>query len=153
MTGSFSIRRGLFWIILIANAALLLLVLSQRGSMRVGLPRPASEPPILATLRPFSLIRESGEAFSSRELEGSAWVANFIFTRCPNQCPMMTARLAALQRSLPSKLKIVSITVDPAHDTADALKAYAEKFKTDPGRWFFLTGDPGVLRQIREEYK
>jgi len=153
MSGAFSVRRSFIWIFIIANVVLFLLFRFKQDSMRIGLPAEASRSPVLATLEPFSLTRESGEAFSSSELEGGPWVANFIFTRCPNQCPMMTARLATLQSSMPPEVKIVSFSVDPLYDAPDVLKSYARKFGADPRRWVFLTGDKEAIRRVRADFK
>ena len=153
MSASWSMRRSFIWIVLAANVAVFLLYRFQKDSMRIALPAENIDLPILATLEPFSLTRENGNAFSSNELEGSPWIADFIFTRCPNQCPAMTARLAALQKSLPSKIRIVSFSVDPKHDSPDMLKSYADKFEVDPSRWIFLTGNQEDVRRIRSDFK
>jgi protein SCO1/2 len=153
MSGAFPIRKSFLWIFLVANALLFVVYRFEKDSLRIGMPASSSELPVLATLEPFSLTRESGKPFISQELSGAPWVANFIFTRCPNQCPLMTARLATLQRSIPSRVRLVSFSVDPLYDTPDVLKSYALKFGADPGRWAFLTGDREVLRRVRANFK
>jgi protein SCO1/2 len=45
-------------------------------------------------------------------------------------------------------LKLVSFTVDPAHDTPPVLAKYASHFKADPERWYFLTGEMGRLNEL-----
>lgn len=76
-------------------------------------------------------------------LKGKIVLINFMFTHCTGVCSPMTANLAKVQSYLDEKVgrevSILSITVDPAHDTPAILKAYAEKHKAGPG-WFFLTG-------------
>jgi protein SCO1/2 len=66
-------------------------------------------------------------------------VADFIFTTCGGACPAMTARMARLRREVPDEVVFVSFTVDPAHDTPEALSRYAASFKADD-RWLFVTG-------------
>lgn len=90
----------------------------------------------------FALTDQAGRTVSDRDLRGAPWVANFIFTRCPSACPMLTAKFKALQgalRDLPG-VRYVSISVDPAHDTPAVLAAYAQRFSADTSRWSFLTG-------------
>ena len=83
-------------------------------------------------------------------LLGSPWVADFIFTRCPGSCPLMTGKLAAMQKSLPPQVKLVSFSVDPEHDTPAVLKEYAQSFSADESRWKFLTGDQdAIMAQAR----
>jgi cytochrome oxidase Cu insertion factor (SCO1/SenC/PrrC family)/mono/diheme cytochrome c family protein len=79
-------------------------------------------------------------------------VIEFIYTNCPDVCSLSTARLAEVRNRLGERVGrdifIYSITLDPARDTPDVLKAYAEAFKAGPG-WLFLTGEPGDLHSIR----
>jgi protein SCO1/2 len=90
----------------------------------------------------FVLTDQQGRSVSDRDLRGSVWVANFIFTRCPSACPLLTAKFKALQAKLDTRpdLRFVSISVDPEHDTPQVLAAYAARFGADPARWRFLTG-------------
>jgi protein SCO1 len=90
----------------------------------------------------FSLIDQRGRTVTERDFAGSPWVANFIFTRCPSVCPMLTAKFKALQGKLGDAhdVAFVSFSVDPQNDTPDVLAAYADKFGADPERWRFLTG-------------
>lgn len=91
----------------------------------------------------FSLLDQKGRAVSNRDLLGAPWVANFVFTRCPSACPLLTAKFKALQGelgSLAGGVRFVSISVDPEHDTPEVLSAYAARFGVDPERWLFLTG-------------
>lgn len=90
----------------------------------------------------FALTDQAGRSVSDRDLRGIPWVANFIFTRCPSACPMLTAKFKALQGELRalSDVRYVSISVDPEHDTPEVLAAYAKRFGADTQRWWFLTG-------------
>jgi len=94
------------------------------------------------TVPSFSLTDQRGATVTERTLHGRPWVANFIFTRCPTACPLLTAKFKALQERLgaSSAVRFVSITVDPEHDTPAVLAAYADKFGADSARWSFLTG-------------
>jgi protein SCO1 len=98
----------------------------------------------------FELTAQTGQPFDSKILDGHVWVADFIYTTCTGPCPMMTTHMRQLQNStaeIPDVL-LVSITVDPAHDTPEVLTEYAGHFKQDPSRWFFLTGDQTKLNDL-----
>ena len=89
---------------------------------------------------------------TSADLAGRVWIADFVFTRCPDVCPLLSTRMAALQKSLATgddPVRLVSISVDPAHDTPAVLAEYAERYHAGPG-WLFLTGSrdavAGLLR-------
>jgi protein SCO1/2 len=107
-----------------------------------------SEPPVLGVVPDFTSQRQDGVPWGRKDLEGSIWVANFIFTRCPKICPTLTAKMAGLQllsgRRLP-QLKLVSFTIDPEHDTPQALASYGTKYGADFARWSFLRADRSVL--------
>jgi protein SCO1 len=45
----------------------------------------------------FALIDQTGKQVTDRDLAGKPWVANFVFTRCPSVCPMLSAKFQALQ--------------------------------------------------------
>jgi protein SCO1/2 len=79
---------------------------------------------------------------------------NFIFTRCPDACPLETARLREVQKILGDRVGqdvfMYSITIDPEHDTPEVLKKYAEKFQVGPG-WLFLTGKKADITLLRKK--
>ncbi|WZO95960.1 DUF420 domain-containing protein [Isosphaeraceae bacterium EP7] len=92
-------------------------------------------------LGPFRLTERSGRVITEADLAPSVWIASFIFTRCPNSCPRITATMKGLQGQLGGTgVKLVSISVDPDHDTPDVLARYASSFSADPDLWWFLTG-------------
>lgn len=91
----------------------------------------------------FSLTDQEGRAITDRDLRGHVWVSDFIFTQCAGSCPVMTAKMASLQKAIDDpRVKLVSFSVDPDHDTPAALKAYGVKFGADFARWSFLSS-PG----------
>ena len=77
-------------------------------------------------------------------LKGKTVVINAFFTTCTSVCPVMTANLKKMQDALGERVGkdvfFISISVDPATDTPERLKEYAQKFGAKPG-WSFITGD------------
>jgi cytochrome oxidase Cu insertion factor (SCO1/SenC/PrrC family) len=69
---------------------------------------------------------------------------NFIFTNCPDACPLMTQKLiqtrALLVDAVRDDVWFVSISIDPERDTPEAMKTFAEKQGADQERWIWLTG-------------
>lgn len=103
----------------------------------------------------FTLTERSGRRIGRADLLGKVWIANFIYTQCTETCPVQTAQLARLQPEFAGEgdLRLVSITVDPQHDTVAALRSYAEKYGADPERWLFLTGEKrGIYRLAKEGF-
>lgn len=100
----------------------------------------------------FELTNQNGKPFGSAQLAGQIWIADFIFTTCPGPCPMMTTRMAELQKPLrKSDVHLVSFTVDPDKDTPEVLRVYAEKAKADPARWDFLTGPKDTIYKLSHD--
>jgi protein SCO1 len=105
---------------------------------------------VMGEVPEFQLTTQTGEPFDSRSLDGHIWVADFIYTTCDGPCPMMTAQMHRVQISTAESpdVKLVSFTVDPAHDTPPVLAEYAKHFKADFDRWYFLTGEQSRLNDI-----
>src|SRR5689334_13798863 len=109
--------------------------------------RRASGLPVYWTLPSFRLQDQAGQPYGLSDLRGRPWIAAFIFTRCGGTCPMMTARMARLQPHLPPGAQLVSITVDPVHDTVAVLDDYARRFHAGL-EWHFLTGAQADLYRL-----
>jgi protein SCO1/2 len=123
----------------------LVYALMSRGSA-VDLPKHGRVPD-------FAFMSERGRPVVARDLEGKAWVADFIFTRCGGYCPMMSERMEMLASSLKDEpqVRFVSFDVDPEHDSVTDLAAYARQHRADPERWTFLRGDRPAIRSLAGE--
>ena len=111
--------------------------------------------PAMGSAPAFELTTQTGAPFSSRSLDGHVWVADFVYTTCQGPCPMMSRQMHQLQTLTAETpdVKLVSFTVDPAHDTPPVLADYAKHFQYDPARWWFLTGDQGRLNEVGLGFK
>lgn len=97
----------------------------------------------------FQLIDQEGEAFVSNDLNGKPFVINFFFTRCGLICPTMSENLArVLDNQVPGSMTLVSVTIDPEHDSVLVLKNYADQFVGDNSDWHFLTGDKQYIYDL-----
>ena len=104
----------------------------------------------------FSLTDQNGQLFNSKAALGKLVVVNFIYTSCPDVCPLFTAKMALIQRSLAAERNdrylLLSISTDPKRDTPAKLKAYADAFKADHRRWHFLTGSVKTLAPVWQAF-
>jgi protein SCO1/2 len=98
----------------------------------------------------FALIERSGRQITRADLLGKVWIVNFFYTECPDTCPLQSAHMARLQDALAQEpdVRLVSISVDPEHDTPEVLAAYAARYGADPDRWLFLTGPKDAIYQL-----
>lgn len=91
-------------------------------------------------------VDQSGEKTSLGDLnEGKILVADFIFTNCDTVCLPMTANMSKLQKKiaeagLKDEVQLVSLSIDPEHDTPEVLKEYSSRYEFNDGNWSFLTG-------------
>jgi len=100
----------------------------------------------------FTLINQDGKNFGSADLRGKIWIADFIYTTCPGPCPMISNRMSELQEPLKkTDVHLVSFSVDPAKDTPQVLRGYAEKLGAEQGRWDFLTGPQSTIYNLSRD--
>lgn len=104
----------------------------------------------------FSLTDQSGKRFRLQSLRGKVIVVSFIYTTCPDVCPLITSSLRVVQKELTPEERrsvfLVSITTDPEVDSPKVLKSYAERYKVDFSNWSFLTGDVRALAPVWENF-
>ena len=101
----------------------------------------------------FTLIDENGETFQFSELEGQVIVVAFLFTRCPDICPIVSANLDYVSNELGeaygTQVAIISITVDPWTDNSSVLNQYAYQRGLD---WPHLTGDLEQIEPVWQNF-
>src|SRR5688500_6906807 len=99
------------------------------------------------------LIDQDGKKihFYTDLVKGRTVVINFIFTTCTTICPPLGATFARVQKELGDKVgrdvRFISISVDPATDTPERLKAWAEKFHAGDG-WTLVTGNKPQVDEL-----
>ena len=87
-------------------------------------------------------------------LRGRPVLIAFIYTSCTRACPLLSARMARLQKKLiAARLPAVllSVTVDPQRDDAKKLALFAKGFGARPG-WHFLRDEPARLAPVLAAY-
>jgi protein SCO1/2 len=109
-------------------------------------------PPVVGRVPAFELVRSDGAPFGSDDLAGRVWVASFLFTRCASICPTLARSMAGLQERYRDwdvdGVHLVSVTVDPEHDTPERLAEYGRAYGQDPARWTMLTGSPDSVHEL-----
>ena len=146
-------------IIGVIAAAVAAFLVSRRGAgfLRPGGTGSGEDLPVLGQAPSFELIDQDGKPFSSSSLAGKIWIANFMFTRCANTCPVQAKKLAGLEAivksapDLAGEIRLVSLSVDAERDLPADLKAYARGLKADPALWIFLTEPPKAVARLSAE--
>jgi protein SCO1 len=105
---------------------------------------------------PFTLIDHRGETVQLSDLRGKAVAMTFIFTNCPDVCPLIINRMNVAFEQLPDDKKdhvaMVAITVDPERDDPETMAAYLESRGASMDHWYGLTGDLATLEPIWQAY-
>jgi protein SCO1 len=113
----------------------------------------ASELPNYGTVPTFQMTDSEGHGFDSKILKGKLWVADFIYTNCPGPCSRMTSQMRKVEGQVRGQKDVwlVSISVDPQHDSPAVLSDFAHRFGGPADKWVFLTGSPDTVHVLAHE--
>ena len=108
----------------------------------------------------FALRDADGNRVRLSDFAGKVVVLNFVFTNCPDVCPLHSEAIASIQEAInPTPMEglvqFVTITTDPNRDTPAIMKTYGSAHGLDPVNWVFLTSGPdkpAVTRELAWRY-
>lgn len=101
----------------------------------------------------FAMPDQNGQQRTMADFKGKATLLFFGYTQCPDVCPTTLADLAAAKQKLGAKgdkLQVIFVSVDPARDTPEILKAYMANF--DPS-FLALRGSDDELAKMAKDFK
>jgi protein SCO1/2 len=110
----------------------------------------------------FALQDSDGNAVSLANLRGKIVVLHFIYASCPDACPLHAERIAQVQEMINAtpmrdQVEFITITTDPARDTAEVMRSYGEAHGLDPVNWTFLTSGPDraedTTRRLAQQFE
>ena len=115
-------------------------------------PKEAARREVAIPIADFSLTDQNGKPLKFRATRGKVVLVSFIYTSCPDICPLMTASMRQVQESLvrseQKSVYLLSVTTDPEIDTPDVLKSYGGRYQADFSNWSFLTGERRELARV-----
>ncbi|MBL8213505.1 MAG: SCO family protein [Bryobacterales bacterium] len=120
----------------------------------VPLETPKEQVAVGAAFPDFALTAHDGEPWRLSDARGSLVAVQFLYTRCPmpEVCPRLAATFSRVQKRFPqAALQLVSITLDPQHDTPAVLARYATYWRAQSG-WSFLTGSVEEIRRVAARF-
>jgi protein SCO1/2 len=128
----------------------------QRLQLLAGIGHAESAPELAvgATVPDFTLVDQTGHNVSLSQFAGKVLVSSFVYTRCPlpNYCFRLSNNLGRLQKRFADRLGrdlvLLSVSIDPVHDTPEVLAKYAAIWKADAKSWHFLTGPEPEVRKV-----
>lgn len=106
------------------------------------------------TIPAFSFTNQDGEIVTDKTYNGCIYVSDFFFTTCPTICPKMKAELLRVYKAFENepRVKILSHTIDPEHDSVAVLSEYAARLQVKANKWNFVTGNKDSIYTIAEYY-
>ena len=112
--------------------------------------------PLSEKVSSYQLIdQDSSKVIFPDFAKGKISVVGYIFTNCPDICPLTTNNMSIIQEKLNkdnvSGVQFVSISFDPAADKPSVLKKYAEVRNLDLSNWEFLTGEKSTIKKLIKE--
>jgi protein SCO1 len=124
--------------------------LQQAALDGIQIPKAEGKIAIGGNVPDFTLTTQDGSALTLSSLHGQLVLVDFIYTRCPlpDVCPRLSANFARVAKRFAGQIVLLSITLDPQHDTPQALSEYAARWRADPRTWRFLTGPDDNIRTV-----
>jgi protein SCO1 len=139
----------------LAPLALVVLVLAGCGGGKAAAPEPKPlafagsglTPPVDTT--PFALHDQDGKLVRWTDQRGRFAIVAFLYTHCPDVCPLIASNLNTVLRTLGPKgnVEVLAVRVDPKGDTAAAVRTY-EKAKHLQPAFHYLIGTRAQLRPV-----
>lgn len=108
------------------------------------------------TMPDVTLVNQDGKKIRLKALVESdkPVIVDFIYATCTTICPVLSVSYINLQNKLndsPQKPHLVSITIDPEHDTPKIMKDYLKRYNAKPG-WDFLTGSRADIDKVMKGF-
>ena len=142
------------------RAPLLLAVILLAAGCGSSAAKVAETPPPTKTFRggelnppraapPLSLRDSSGSRFTLSAMRGRSVLVTFLYTHCPDVCPLIASNLNTVLRTLGQKanVEVIAVSVDPKGDTAASVRAYTKQMHLEP-EFHFLIGSRAQLRPV-----
>ncbi len=116
---------------------------------------PPAKAAISGQLQP-RLIDQNGHRFVLPDLRGRPLIVTFVDAHCTQACPLINARFARAQDLFAQQhldARLLTITLDPEHDSPAVMRELAQRFGADSRRWLLASGPPRDVRTIMREFR
>ena len=97
------------------------------------------------------LVDQRGRRFTMTSLVGTPFAVTFVAARCTDACPLINAQFAmASQRLQRAGVRghLMTLTLDPQHDTPAVMARLAQRFDADPRYWLLASGSNAAVRRV-----
>jgi len=109
------------------------------------------------TKKSYMLInQDSAEVLFPENIIGHITVMGFIYTHCPDICPMTTHNMYLTEKKLNESgiedVKFIALSFDPDRDSPNVLKEFAEIRDLDFNSWTLLTGEKSTVNELLKRF-
>ncbi len=129
-------------------------LLARRLALLAGTKAPEIGQPIAD----FTLLDQTNQRVRLSQFAGKVVGVTFIYTSCPlpNYCFRLSNNFGRVYQRFAARMGrdviLLSITIDPAHDSPAVLTRYAATWKADPKTWHFLTGTLAEVQAVCKQF-
>ncbi len=102
-----------------------------------------------------ALTNQFGQTVDLDDFRDSVVVLTFLYTNCPDVCPIATSRLREVQETLGedgAEVQFVAVSVDPERDSVEAAREYLDKWGLSENNWDYLVGEETLLEEVWKDY-
>lgn len=101
----------------------------------------------------FQLTDQNGQMISNKDMLGKVYLVEFFYSRCPTICPVMNSNMNYIMTEINRPdFGIVSISIDPTHDTPEVLKNHARMIGATSQNWHFVSGDRDYIGNLADQF-
>ncbi|TVQ65311.1 MAG: SCO family protein [Balneolaceae bacterium] len=104
----------------------------------------------------FALTDQFGEEVTLPDtFLGEVLLVGYVYTHCPDICPIITYNMRDVQRALAEEegFRLISISFDPDRDTPEVLYEYASNYRLDQSNWSLLTGNRAEVESVLQKLR
>ena len=105
---------------------------------------------VIGKVPEFEFVNQNGDTITNADFTGKVYVVEFFFTTCPTICPVMTTNMLKLQSAFKDRndFGVASFSINPANDTPEVLRAYADNYGITHPNWHLLTGSMEDIMEL-----
>ena len=101
----------------------------------------------------FQLTDQNGQMISNKDMLGKVYLVEFFYSHCPTICPVMNSNMKYIMTEINRPdFGIVSISIDPTHDTPEVLKNHARMIGATSQNWHFVSGDRDYIGNLADQF-
>jgi protein SCO1/2 len=135
--------------IIIPVAVLVLLI----AGIWIGLNHFNSQLKTVMKVPHFELTDQNNNKISDKDMLGKVYLVEFFYSTCPTICPVMNSNMKYIDQKINNpNFGIISISIDPTHDTPQVLKDHARMIGATSPNWHFLTGDRTYISKLADQF-